>query len=96
MKQPVYAVSRQAVIDVINHQSMFTQIPWESDWGIVTSAQELIDAINLLNRTPDDKIDMSRLSQCIQGFYTSKMPGDANRMLVRIWAIIKTRREIIN
>ena len=95
-KQPVYVVSRLAVLEVIRHQSLFTCIPNNMDWGKVQTAEELTDAINALPREEGDKLNMSRLAQCIQSFYTPKMPANANRMLVRIWAIIKTKREIKN
>lgn len=92
-KQPIYIVARLDVLEVIRHQSLFTQIPNGWDWGDLTSEEELVNAINELPRYPDDTLNMSRLSQCIQQFNTGKLIGGANRMLTRIWAIIKSKRK---
>ena len=93
-KQPIYVVARLDVLEVIRHQSLFCQIPYRLDWGNVTSEQELVDAINALPRYPDDTINMSRLAQCVHSFDSNKLLGGANRMLIRIWEIIKTKRKI--
>lgn len=94
MKQSIYIVNRLDVLEVIRHQSLFTRIPCGLDWGYVTSKEELIDAINALPRYPDDTLNMSRLANCIQSFHSPKMIARCNRMLIRIWAIIKTKRKV--
>ena len=93
MKQPIYIVSRLDVLEVIRHQSLFTRIPCGLDWGKVNSVQELVDAINALPRYPDDTLNMSQLANRIQSFHSPKLIARCNRMLIRIWAIIKTKRK---
>jgi len=93
MSQPIYVVEREKVLEVIRHQSQFTRIDVGYDWGEVESVEQLYAAINALPvRQEPNLLDMSKLAACIQSFHTDKMVGDANRMLVRIWAIIKNRR----
>lgn len=94
MKQPVYIVNRLDVLEVIRHQSLFTRIPCGLYWGKLSSKEEIIDAINALPRYPDDTLNMSRLAQCIQQFNSAKMIARENRMLIRIWAIIMSKRKI--
>ena len=92
MKQPIFLVDRKDVVGVIEHQSHFCIIPYGLEWGKVQTKDELISAINSLPERIENKLDMNKVSQCIKSFYTSKMPGNANRMLERIWEIIKTKR----
>lgn len=94
VKQPIYVVNRLDVLEVIQHQSLFCRIPYGLDWGKLSSKEELIDAINSLSRYPDDTLNMSRLAQCIQQFNSKKWVIGENRMLIRVWEIIKTKRQI--
>jgi len=93
-KQPIYVVLRLDVLEVIRHQWLINVISTRWDWGRMTSQEELVDAINALPRYPDDTLNMSRLAQCIELLRTTKMIAGANRMLIRILTIIKTKRKI--
>lgn len=94
MPQPIFVVDRAKVLHWIQHQAEFNRCP-SSAWGRVNHPRELIDAINSLKRHPDDTIDMPRVAQCLQEFYTCKMPAQANRVLIRLWALIKMERKVL-
>ncbi len=95
MKQPIYVVKRERVIYWVWQQFRMGNKPWGMEWGILESEKELIDAVNLLKREPNDYINLSRLAKCIQSFYTAKMPANANKMLIRLWALIKMEKEVL-
>lgn len=92
--QKVNYIARSELLHWIDHQSMFCEIHPRNQmrWGTVTDKQQLIDAANRLKRTTDDHIDLSRVAQCLQSFYTSKMPGGANSCLMRIFALCQKYR----
>lgn len=58
-------------------------------WGTTTDKRQLIDAVNSLPRTVEDLLDMSKLAQCIQSFYTTKLVGGANRKFIELWTLCK-------
>jgi hypothetical protein len=99
MPQPVYVVSRTdvlALIDKLAVQPISVSYPVTSlAWGSVQDVRNLIDAVNTLKRYPDDTINLSALAQCLQKFHTSKMIGHANRMLVTLWTLIKSKRKVL-
>lgn len=96
MSQPIYVVKRERVLYWINHLASFGQYRVESlAWGEVGNIQILIDAVNSLERYPNDTINMSRLACCINSFHTSKMPACANRALKGLWDRIKSERETL-
>lgn len=95
MKQKIYVVKRQTVLDVIE-QSQSTKLPYRYDWGVATSAQQIKDAVNTVKRYPNDTLNMAALAHCWKQFYTAKMPAGANRMLDRVWALISSHREALD
>jgi hypothetical protein len=93
MKQPIYVVKKSRVIELIEQQSLITPIPYRMDWGILSSKEELIDAVSKLKCDEYDRIHLSRLTQCFQLFYTTKMIGRGNILLRHLWELIKKDRE---
>ncbi len=92
--QPIFAIKHSKVIEIIQHQAKFTQIPYSLDWGKVESEQQLLDVIASLNKD-GEYIRMHRLHERFQQLETQKCPARANRMLKRVLALCKLYREDI-
>ena len=95
-RQPIFVVQREKVLHWIRHliENSSDKDATSLSWGNVNNIQNLIDAVNVLKRYPNDTIDMSRLAACIRSFNTCKMPACANRSLDRLWVLIKSERQV--
>lgn len=94
-KQPIFVVSREKVLAIIDRWTLFQALPESLYWGKLKSKEELFDAVNKLKIDEQGRIDMSRLAQCLQQFHTSKMGGFCNYALQNVWNQIKRFREAI-
>jgi hypothetical protein len=92
MKQPIFVIKHSKVIEIIQHQAKFTQIPYSLDWGHVESEQQLLDAITKIKKD-GEYIRIHRLHECFQQFETHKLIAHANRMLKRVLALYEIYRE---
>ncbi len=87
--QKINYIPKDKVLHWVNHCNMFCEMHprnWPR-YGNLQSKQELLDAIDKLPMTFDNMYDASRLAQCFQRFYTTKMPGGANASFQRLWAL---------
>jgi hypothetical protein len=94
MKQPIFVIKQEDVFKIIDRWSLFQRIPYQSYWGTAQSTAEIKDAISKLKfRDATNKtIDVARVCQCIQTFYTNKMPGGANYALDNVIYKINANR----
>ena len=95
MKQPIFAIKKSKVKEIIEHQSKFTQIPYGLEWGHLNSIEELFEKLDN-EKTEFECIRMHRVYDCIYSFETHKIPAYANRMLDRVFALCKIYREDLN
>jgi hypothetical protein len=93
--QPIFAIKHSKVIEIIQHQAKFTQIPYSLDWGKVESEQQLLDGVASLKKD-GEYIRMHKLHECFQQLETHKLIANANRMLKRVLALCKLYREDIS
>ena len=93
--QPIFAIKHSKVVEIIQHQAKFTQIPYSLDWGKVESEQQLLDAVASLKKD-SEYIRMHKLHECFQQLETQKCLARANRMLKRVLALCKLYREDIS
>ena len=93
--QPTFAIKHSKVIEIIQHQAKFTQIPYSLEWGEIQSEQQLLDAVASIEKG-GEYIRMHKLHDCFQQLETQKCPARANRMLKRVLALCKLYREDIS
>jgi hypothetical protein len=93
--QPIFAIKHSKVVEIIQHQARFTQIPYSLDWGEIQSEQQLLDAVASLKKD-SEYIRIHKLHDCFQQLETQKCLARANRMLKRVLALCKLYREDIS
>lgn len=95
MSQPIFAIKKSKVKEIIEHQSKFTGIPYQYDWGSIRSMEQMIGTIDGI-KSINGYIKMHDLHTIFQMLESNKMMPHANRMLHRVLAICKCYREDLN
>lgn len=95
MSQPIFAIKKSKVKEIVEHQSKFTGIPHYYEWGEARSLEQVLNKIDSI-QCIGDYIKMHDLHSCFQTIETQKIPAYANRMLKRVLAVCKLYREDLN
>lgn len=95
MKQPIFAIKKSKVKEIIEHQSKFTQIPYGLEWGHFSSIEELFESLDE-EQTDGEYLRMHRAYNALYRRETYCIPAYANRMLDRVWHLCKLHREDLN
>ncbi len=96
-KQPVFAIERAKALEIAE-VLLQEDPPYERGhnyaWGNIDSADEFLGHIRDLPET-QDLVKISRLSYMLEGLYTHKMPGNANRMLNKFLRLCREQRVVL-
>ena len=93
--QPIFAIKQSKVVEIIQHEAKFVPISYQHEWGVVSSEQELLDAIDAIKKD-GEYIRMHRLHSCFDALRSHKLAVRANARLDRVLALCKLYREDIS
>ena len=95
MGQPIFAIKKSKVKEIIHNHHNYKPIPCDYEWGEARSLEHVLNKIDCI-QCIGDYIKMHDLHSCFQTIETHKIPAYANRMLKRILTMCKSYREDLN